>query len=384
MNKQQLPEFERGAAFIFKYQVVTSESESQIRLFSPFPTLPDVNIDSVRVIVLESNQKLSRMQHRVTHAGCNNNTFNESHIPVLQQMENMYNHLKTEISEAQSELNTLSAIAESFVPPAASLGIPRQRRSIEEDAPHNRTRQLIGAVAALAAGTGFILAETIKNVACNALSIFNLCDSTEELERELDQVTKQQKTQQQAFQMVQDKNNEKLALLRDEIRLTQESAERIKNDFYTRISYMLDRINTLEDAFRCYQFESAYRHFLQSSQFYLSQLDTLYTRFITYRADFYAYRNNFFSIISSLATGYIFPQFLLPNQLATIVQDIVAKEFRKSSKLTPAIPSGFKAIYYELQIVLEVTMLPKGISFVLGIPMNSKSATYNIFQAEPL
>ena len=90
MNKQQLPEFERGAAFIFKYHVVTSESESQVQLFSPFLTLLDVNIDNVRVIVLERNQKLSRMQHRVTQAGCNyNNTFNESHIPVLQQMENM-------------------------------------------------------------------------------------------------------------------------------------------------------------------------------------------------------------------------------------------------------------------------------------------------------
>ena len=29
-------------------------------------------------------------------------------------------------------------------------------------------------------------------------------------------------------------------------------------------------------------------------------------------------------------------------------------------------------------------MLPKGISFVLGIPMNSKSAIYNVFQVEPL
>ena len=60
------------------------------------------------------------------------------------------------------------------------------------------------------------------------------------------------------------------------------------------------------------------------------------------------------------------------------------KEFRKGSKLTPAITSGFDAIYYELRIVLEVTMLPKGISFVLGLPMNFKSATYNVFQAEPL
>ena len=61
-----------------------------------------------------------------------------------------------------------------------------------------------------------------------------------------------------------------------------------------------------------------------------------------------------------------------------------AEEFRKGSKVTPAIPSGFEAIYYELQIVLEVTMLSKGFCFVLGIPMNSKSATYNVFQAERL
>ena len=155
---------------------MTSESESQVRLFSPFPTLPDVNIDSVRVIVSESNQKLSHMQHRDTQAGCNNNTFNESHIPVLQQMENMYNHLKTEIHEAQSELNALSAIAKSFFPPESSQRTSRQRRSTAEEEPHNRTRRLIGAVAALAAGTGFILGEPIKDVACNARSIFNLCD----------------------------------------------------------------------------------------------------------------------------------------------------------------------------------------------------------------
>ena len=79
-------------------------------------------------------------------------------------------------------------------------------------------------------------------------------------------MTKQQKTQQQAFKTVQDENNEKLALLRVEIRLTQESVEKIKEDTYTHVSYMLERIHTLEDALRCYQFESAYRQFLQFSQ----------------------------------------------------------------------------------------------------------------------
>ena len=186
--------------------------------------------------------------------------------------------------------------------------------------------------------------------------------------------------------MDQDKDNEKLyfALLRDEIRLTHESVERIKNDTYIPISYMLERIYTLEDAFRCYQFENAYRHFLRSSQLYLSQFGTLYTHFKAFHAAFYAYRKNFFSKISFLATGHITPQFLLPTQLATIVQELAAEEFRKGSKLTPAIPSGFEAIYYELQMVLEDTMLHRGNFFVLGIPMNSKSATYNVFQAEPL
>ena len=90
-------------------------------------------------------------------------------------------------------------------------------------------------------------------------------------------MTKQKKTQQQAFQTVQDQNNEKLSLLRDEIRLTQENVEKFKEYTYTNNSYALERIYTLEDAFRCDQFESAYRHFLQSSQLYLSQIGTLYT-----------------------------------------------------------------------------------------------------------
>ena len=143
---------------------------------------------------------------------------------------------------------------------------------------------------------------------------------------------------------------------------------------------MLQRIYTLENAFRCYQFESAYRHFFRSSQLYLSQTSTLYTHLKAFRAAFYAYRKFFFSIFSSLGTGQITPQILLPTQLATIVQELAAEDFRKGIKLTPAIPSGFEAIYCELQIFLEVTMLARGI-FVLCIPMNSKSATYNLFQA---
>ena len=235
-------------------------------------------------------------------------------------MDNIYKYLNREVSEDQIEHNTLSDVAQSFSPPEWSPGTTREKSSLDEYEPHNRTRRLIGAVAALAAGTGFILGEPIKDSACNAFSIFNLCDSTEDLERELNHVTKQQKTQQQAFQTVQDQKNEKLALLRDENPFTKESVEKIKEDTYTHINYMLERIYTLEYAFGCSQSENAYRHFLQSSPLSLSQIGTLYTHFKAFCAAFYAYRDNFFSKISSLATGHITPRFLLPTQLATIVQ----------------------------------------------------------------
>ena len=38
------PVFEKGAAFVFKYQAVTSESESKVRVFSPFPQMSAINL----------------------------------------------------------------------------------------------------------------------------------------------------------------------------------------------------------------------------------------------------------------------------------------------------------------------------------------------------
>ena len=72
-------------------------------------------------------------------------------------MDNMYRYLTEKVDEAQIELNILSAIAGSNFPPASSLGSIRRRRSAEKDEPHNRTRRLDSAVAAVAAGTGLIL-----------------------------------------------------------------------------------------------------------------------------------------------------------------------------------------------------------------------------------
>ena len=93
-------------------------------------------------------------------------------------------------------------------------------------------------------------------------------------------------------------------------------------------------------------------------------------------------KKNFFSIISSLAIGKITLQLLLPTQFATNVNNLTAEKIDKESKLRPAI-WGIEANLYDLQIVLGVTIFPKGISFVLGETMNTSFATYNVFQAKP-
>ena len=124
--------------------------------------------------------------------------------------------------------------------------------------------------------------------------------------------------------------------------------------------------------------------FYQQLQEYISYLNSLYTHVKSYRAAFYAYKIALFSTLSSLAAGYVTPQFLLPDQLASIVKELANDEILRGSKLSPAIRVGHEAIYYEIQLVLEVTLLSSGLPVVLGIPMISKSSTFDIYLATPL
>ena len=88
-------------------------------------------------------------------------------------------------------------------------------------------------------------------------------------------------------------------------------------------------------------------NFHQQLQEYFSYLNSLYTHVKSYRAAFYAYKIAFFSTISSLASGYVTPQFLLPDQLASIVASIelANDEILRGTKLSPAIRVDHGAIY---------------------------------------
>ena len=64
IDASDTPIFKKGAAFVFRYQAVTSESESKVRVFSPFPRLPEINSTEAYSLVADKG-------HSDTMAGMN-------------------------------------------------------------------------------------------------------------------------------------------------------------------------------------------------------------------------------------------------------------------------------------------------------------------------
>ena len=105
-------------------------------------------------------------------------------------------------------------------------------------------------------------------------------------------------------------------------------------------------------------------------------MGTLYIHIKPYLAAFYAYKINLFSTISSLVSDQNTPQIFVPNAIADIVKQFFDDEIRRDTNLSPSIQPWLEAIYYEINVVLDITLIPRGISIVLGIPLNCKSSTF--------
>ena len=169
---------------------------------------------------------------------------------------------------------------------------------------------------------------------------------------------------------------------------TQENVQEIRDAVSKHLNVSSDRINLIQGQLVQYKacLTTLAQHFMfhQEIRDFVLDLGSLYTHIKAYRAAIYAYKINLFSTISSLASGHITPQFLLPAEMAAIVKELSEDEVRCGTKLSPGIQPGTEAIYYEFQLVLEITLVPSGISVVLRNPMNSRSSTFDISKAIPL
>ena len=377
-DQPEVPVFKKGAAFLFKYQAVTSESESKVRVFSPFPKIPDVNLTGAEELLSLAKIRITGIGGMYVQKVCEFQEINETYGLLMTQLKDRVELIKLEVKQATDEQGKLADVMKSFLPKQYQRNVATLPRS----------KRFIGTVAALAAGAGLILGDPLKEAACTAVSIFNLCDDTSRLSQDVDQILKTQEETIATLQRVQSANDENFFLLGNEVRETQQNVKNLRDAVNDHLQVLHDRINGIQGDLiqhkECKRRQAQHSLFLQEIRHTISHLGTLYTHIKSYQAAFYAYKINLFSTISSLASGQITPQFLLPQEIADIVRTLSEEESYCGTKLTPAIQPGFEAVYYEIQLVLEVTLIPRGISVVLGVPMNSKSSTFNVYHATPL
>ena len=379
-DESDTPIFKKRAAFVFKYQAVTSESESKVRVFSLFPRLPEINLTEAQSLVAHRG-------HSDTVAGmntvkrCQTAASEKAFELLFNRIDEQLKILGKEIAEVKADRNRLVEIATSFLPQQSMLAGNTGSRS------RSRSPRAIGLIAAAAGAVGLIFGDPVKDAACSALSIFSLCSDNTELEADVENMLKQHTLFQKMLERVQNGNAENFFLLGNEIKETQESVAKIAevvSDNLQKLDVELRQIKgVISHLVDCNAHLAQKINFYQQLQEYFNYLYSLYTHVKLYRAAFYAYKIALFSTLSSLAAGFVTPQFLLPDQLASIVKELANEENPCRTKLSPAIRVGHEAIYYEIQLVLEITLLSSGILVVLGIPMNSKSSTFDIHLATP-
>ena len=204
---------------------------------------------------------------------------------------------------------------------------------------NNRSPRAIGLIAAAAGAARQILGDSVKDAACSVLSIFSLCSDNTELEADVENMLKQQTVFQKTLERVQNRNDEIFFLLGSEIKETQESVAKITeivNDNLQQLDVELREIkDVIAHLYDCNAHLAQTMNFYQQLPEYISYLNSVYTHVKSYRAAFYAYKIALFSTLSSLAAGYVTPQCLLPDQLASIVKELANDEILLGTKFFP-------------------------------------------------
>ena len=241
---------------------------------------------------------------------------------------------------------------------------------------------------AAAGVAGLVLGNPIPNAACKALSILSLCSDNSALKNNVRNLLQRQATFEKSLHRVQQANDQKFFLLGKKIADTQKSVEPLRHVIDARLNATGETIRQLDCRLiimsNCMSIQRQFEIIVDKVHNYTSYWDLAYMHLKPYRASFVSHKTSMYSAVSSLSSGFVPPNFLTPDQLTAIVADLTAEEIRRGTKLTPAIQVGFEANYDEVQIVLETTVLQEGLSLVLGIPMNPKSSTFDVYRAIPL
>ena len=313
-DQPEVPVFKKCAAFLFKYQAVTSESESKVRVFSPFPKIPDVNLTGAEELLNLAKIQITGIGGMYVQKVCDFQEINKTYGLLMTQLKDRVDLIKLEAKQATDEQDKLADVMKSF--------LPKQYQKDVATLP--RSRRFIGATAALAAGAGLIVGDQLKEAACTAVSIFNLCDDTSSLSQDVDQILKTQEDTIATLQRVQSANDENFFLLGKEVRATEQNVKNLGDAVNDHLQVLHDRVNGSQGDLiqhkECQRRQAQHSLFLQEIRYANSHFGTLNTHMKSYQAAFYAYKINLFSTISSLASGQTTPSSFYHRKLQTLYE----------------------------------------------------------------
>ena len=235
-DQPEVPVFKKGAAFLFKYQAVSSESESKVRVFSPLPKIPDVNLTGAEELLSLAKIRITGIGGMYVQKVCELQEINETYGLLMTQLKDRVELIKLQVKQATDEQEKPADVMKSFLPKQYQRDVATLPRS----------KRFIGAMAALAAGAGLILGDPLKEAACTVVSIFNLCDDTGSLSQDVDQILKTQEETIATLQRVQSANDENFFLLGTEIRAMQQNVKNLRDAVNDHLQVLQDRINGIQ------------------------------------------------------------------------------------------------------------------------------------------
>ena len=215
-DESDTPIFKKRAAFVFKNQAVTSESESKLRVFSPLPRLPETNLTEIYSLVAHRGHS-DTMPGMNTVKRCKTAASEDAYNLLFNRIDDELTLLDKEIAEANAYLNRLVEIATSFLP----------QQSMLAGNTGSRSPRAIGLIAAASGAAGLIFGVPVKDAACSTLSKFSSRSDNTEFEADVENLLQQQTVFQKTLERVQTRNDENLLLLGNETKETGESVSKI-------------------------------------------------------------------------------------------------------------------------------------------------------------
>ena len=206
--------FKKGAAFVFKYQTVTPESEIKIRVFSTFPRIPNTNSKDANTI-LETRGYSNPMDDMNTVERCQTETLTNLYKQLLEQLEDQLAMSEKGTNATQNDQEQIKRTAVSFIPPP-----------IEHHDP-SRSKRALALIAAATVASELVLGAPATNAACSAISIFGVRTDNKELEKNVDAILAKQHQFYEVLQRVQRKIDENFFLLGNEVSETPDTVMKL-------------------------------------------------------------------------------------------------------------------------------------------------------------